>query len=126
MREGDDVTDTPANHSQNTCANCKFVGTYKRPRIMDATGFDDQLMFEGPGDGADGTGDETVYMCKAPTSVNGLMSPHPNTERIEPITCEVWRPQSAANTEAQARLAEIDRKIAEREARMTKKESNDE
>jgi hypothetical protein len=42
---------------KNTCHDCRFVSWQKRPKIMDATGFDDQLMFDDV--------DEIVYTCKA-------------------------------------------------------------
>jgi len=93
--------------AEQTCATCRHVGTYKRPKITDATGFDDQLMFE--------DADETVYMCKASEGA------YANTERIEPIVgCATW---SAPVKVGADRLAELDRMIAEREARPEKKEA---
>ncbi len=45
--------------SADSCATCRYVGTHKRPRIMEETGFGDQLMFD------DADKDETVYTCRA-------------------------------------------------------------
>jgi iron uptake system EfeUOB component EfeO/EfeM len=83
---------------------------------MDSTGFDDQLMFEGPGDGADGKGDgdEVVYMCKAPTKASTFSG----TERLVPITCAAWARVEPISDE---KFAEMDRMIAAREARMKDK-----
>jgi len=91
--------------SETSCANCKLAGTHKRPKIMGETGFDDQLMFDDV--------DETVYMCKA------TEGEHAGREiGIEPITCALWTKTSPQSD----RLAELDRRIAEREARVLNKE----
>jgi hypothetical protein len=57
---------------RDTCVDCKFVGTYRRPRIQEDTGFDDQMQFYAKGDeglAEDDDGDETVYLCKRPTDL---------------------------------------------------------
>ncbi len=125
---------------ENTCATCRYAATHKRPKIANATGFGDQLMFEDT--------DETVYTCKAPyapgqvtggllmalradgtASVPGGMhvavlgelgcSEHAGKEiGLVPITCSAWSVAKAKS----ARLEELDRKIAARDARNKGKE----
>lgn len=57
MTEKTDVVAAPATDLKNTCHDCRYVSTTKRPKIMEATGFGDQLMFDDV--------DEIVYHCKA-------------------------------------------------------------
>ena len=142
------MTDT----TTKDCTTCRYVGTYKRPRIMDSTGIDDQLMFDDV--------DETVYMCKAfhvlatlgkagptrdiserdddgnhtgdgmrfevtfETNVVGsrALCSHAGTERLVPITCDAWSAVPPKDTE---RLAELDRMIAARDARNAARTSAD-
>ena len=86
--------------TQDTCATCRHGSSYKRPKILEETGFDDQLMFDDK--------DETVYVCRAPDG------PHANAEQLVPITCSSWAPPTAGRS----RLEELDRMIAARENRM--------
>jgi hypothetical protein len=70
--------------------------------VIDATGFDDQIMFE------DADKDETVYFCRAPEGQ------HAGKEiGTTPITCASWEGANRKNS----RLEELDKKIAEYEAR---------
>lgn len=88
--------------STKTCVECRHHSTFKRPRVIDATGFDDQLMFE------DADKDETVYFCRA------HVGPHADKEvGTVPITCSSWEGEK----DRSARLEELDRRIAEFEAR---------
>jgi len=112
-----------------TCADCRYAGTFKRPRIAEATGFDDQLMFE------DADQDETVYMCRAEKprrSEDGLSSttvlygescepaPHAGKEiGLVPVTCVAW---AAVVPTPRNRLDELDAMIAARNARVKEKE----
>jgi hypothetical protein len=128
--------------TEKTCKDCRHVGTHTRPRIMEETGFGDQLMFE------DADKDETVYSCKAPYTpgqvTGGLMmapradgtasvpggmhvavlgedgcSEHAGLEiGLVPITCVAW-----AAPKQSSRLDELDRMIAEREARVAAREA---
>lgn len=101
-----------------TCATCRYVSMHKRPKVMSETGFDDQLMF------ADADADETVYTCRAFFLVTKDEAMHlqpgdpmPRCEHagkeigLVPITC------SAYAEPVRKDLSELDRRIAERDAR---------
>jgi hypothetical protein len=129
IEEGATESARPMPVVARTCADCKYVKTHKRPKIMSETGFGDQLMFDDV--------DETVYACNAPYApgqmTGGLMlegvpggmhlavlgepgcSEHAGKEiGPEPITCKAWAAGAKAGA---ARLAELDAMIAAREAR---------
>lgn len=94
----------PIPTAAKTCAECRHHATYKRPRVADATGFDDQIEFHDD--------DETVYLCKAPLDSGGE---HAGKEvGLVPITCAAW----AAVRKDNERLAELDAKLAAYETRM--------
>lgn len=133
---------------KHTCADCRHVATDKRPRIIDATGFDDQMMFDDE--------DEVVYSCRAfavtaaftgigpvrdegvdgdvlhlaatvKTQVTGaraLCSHAGKTIGTVPILCEAWEGWSVQSTAGAERLAELDRLIAVREARVRDREKS--
>ncbi len=110
---------TPIPILAKTCADCRFVKTDRRPKIMDATGFGDQLMFE--------DGDETVYSCEAFVKDTGqrICEHAGKVIGTTPITCEAWaKPQRRSGDVdgGDARLAELDRLIAAREARTAGKD----
>lgn len=88
-----------------TCAECRHHSAFKRQRIIDATGFDDQLMFE------DEDKDETVYICKAPGGK------HFDKEiGTVPITCDSFEVgvKSALEKEQMEALDRLERAYAER------------
>lgn len=92
-----------------TCAECRYVATDKQPKPIEATGFGDQMMFADE--------DETVYTCRAPAE-------NPNAGRFfgaTPVTCDGW----AAPDRGASRLAELDRLIAQREARVERGHDDD-
>ena len=84
-----------------TCATCRHAATDKRPRVVGATGFGDQIEF--------GDDDEVTYACVAPGGER-----EGEFFGNAPVTCESWEPP---RKEKSARLEELDRMIAEREAR---------
>ncbi len=93
-----------------TCADCRYASTHRRPRIMEATGFGDLLQF------ADA--DETVYTCRALG-----VSEHGGKEiGLVPIVCSTWATTPKAGL---ARMSELDRKIAEFEKRVAKASHQD-
>lgn len=106
---------------ENTCANCRFAFTHKRPKIIGATGFDDQLIFEDV--------DETVYSCRAVaweslSEVAAPLSEHTGKEiGLTPISCPAWTGQGPLPPRSVDRLAELDRMIAARDARVAAKEA---
>lgn len=97
-----------------TCATCRFSGTYKRPKIMQETWFGDQLMFE------DEANDEVVYMCKATPGSTTYAGSEVGTA---PVSCPAWSTVPKNDESNVARLNELDRLIAARDARVAKKES---
>jgi len=86
---------------------CKFVTTYKRPKVVAETGFGDQMEF------ADAKDDETVFTCNAFAHGQTLCA-HAGKERLIPITCEAW---SKIEPVRASRLAELDAMIAARDER---------
>lgn len=100
------------------CSTCRYASTDKRKKIMSETGFDDQLMFE------DADKDETVYTCRAFGPPEGVfvdrLCEHAGKEiGLVPITCSAYAAPVRAN---QQRLSDLDRRIAEREARAAQRE----
>ena len=90
-----------------TCAECRHVSTDKQKKVLEATGFGDQIMF------ADESEDEVVYSCRAPEG-----SPHAGTTfGTTPLTCGAWSAASGGVVSGGDRLTELDRLIAQREAR---------
>ena len=90
-----------------TCKDCRFNATEKQKKALEATGFDDQIMFDDE--------DVVVYMCMAPSG------PHRGkTIGLAPISCEAFS-EPEAQTE---RLSELDRMIAAREARKQREGDN--
>jgi hypothetical protein len=92
------------------CRDCKHHSASQRPRVVDQTGFDDQIEFSDE--------DETVYVCQASEG------PYANGKEVGtiPVSCSSW----AARTNAGAdRLAELDRMIAAQEERLRKKRGNE-
>lgn len=83
-----------------TCANCRLVGTNRRPRAVDATGFGDQIEF--------GDDDETVYTCRAPVGVSEFSG---REIGVTPITCSGW---SEARTSDKAKFDEMEARFAAR------------
>lgn len=129
------VLPTVYDDSAKTCASCRHASTEKQKTPIGETGFDDQIMFE------DADKDQTVYTCRAPNESSfedekGVLhmsvirygpnldkAPHSGkTIGLVPITCVAWEaPQTGAGVKS-ARLAELDRMIAERDARNKGKE----
>lgn len=88
----------------DNCRNCRFHSIHKRPKILEETGFGDQLMF------ADADEDEEVFSCRAPTG------PHSNSEvGITPVLCSAWQVLRILTDEQRA---EMDRQMARFEERM--------
>ncbi len=105
---------------ENSCANCKYAGTYRRKQVMENTGFGDGLMFKDADvvEKIDADGNpyklelenEVVYICR------GAPCTHAGTEiGPVPILCEAWTEAKKMDAE---KLAELDRMIAAREARV--------
>lgn len=92
----------------NSCATCRYVSKSTRPKIMDATGFDDQLMFEDV--------DETVYACRAEA---GLWAG--KEVGTEPVSaCPVWEAPTKEDEHkerADAMLAKFEARLAARSAK---------
>lgn len=88
------------------CANCKHHATMKRPKVVDGTGFDDQIEFSDE--------DETVYVCRA------IAGPYAGGQEVGtlPISCTSW---TAAVHAGADRLAELDRMIAAQNDRFRKR-----
>lgn len=82
------------------CTTCRHHSKTTRPKVVDATGFDDQIEFADE--------NETLYSCRAP------QGPFAGREvGTVAVSCPSFeQPQSGA-----ARLAELDRMIAERNKR---------
>jgi len=102
------------------CADCRHVSIYKRPRIMEETGFDDQLMF------SDASDDEPVFICKSPTGPFAGSEIGPIAKRrpsdsldFSEGTCRAWTAPAMAGAE---RLAELDRLMARFDERNKNKE----
>ena len=91
------------------CRDCKHHSATKRPRVVDQTGFDDQIEFSDE--------DETVYVCHAPEG------PYANGKEVGtlPVSCAAW---ATRTNEGYGRLAELDRMIAAQEERLKKKRGN--
>jgi hypothetical protein len=85
------------------CSSCKHHATTKRPQVVDATGFDDQIEFS--------DADETIFVCRA------VIGPHAGGQEIGtlPITCSSWVPAVKAGAD---RLAELDAMIARANERL--------
>lgn len=90
---------TTTDKAAKDCTTCRYNSTYRRPKITDATGFGDQLMFEDT--------DETVNVCRSSGARSGL-------EHLVPVECADW---AATQSAGQERLREIDEMIARRERR---------
>jgi hypothetical protein len=91
------------------CRDCKHHSTKKQPRVVDPTGFDDQIEF------ADD--DETVYVCRASEG------PYANGKEVGtlPVTCASWTAWTAWTKAGADRLAELDRMIAAQNERLRKR-----
>lgn len=85
------------------CTNCKHHSTIKRPKVVDTTGFDDQIEFADE--------DETIYVCRS------IMGPYASGQEVgaAPVSCEAWAPTVRAGAD---RLAELDAMIAKQIERM--------
>ncbi len=84
------------------CSTCAHASTSKQKKVIEATGFGDQMMFE------DEDKDETVYACAAPAGPyagKGLGT--------TPVSCGSWKEP----VKYSSRLAELDARIAQFEAR---------
>jgi hypothetical protein len=84
------------------CTNCKHHATLKRPKVVDSTGFDDQIEFSDE--------DEVVFVCRA------VMGPYAGGQEVGTlaISCTSWVAVAKAGAE---RLAELDRMIEAQNAR---------
>ncbi len=98
------------------CSTCRFAATDKRKKIIDATGFDDQMMFEDH--------DEIVYSCKAfGDDRSESLSPHAGKViGIAPISCDGW---ARAQQIAPEKAAELDSMVLAYEARMKEREAKE-
>lgn len=86
---------------EQNCKSCKHHSTYKRPKVIDATGFGDQMMFDDK--------DEVVYVCKAP---NG---PRASTEvGLDPVHCPSWAETRKLSDEDRAQMDRWMARFAER------------
>lgn len=98
-----------ASTASGDCSNCRYVATNTRPKIMEETGFDDQLMFDDI--------DEAIYTCRAFADQIALCEHAGKEIGLVPITCSTW-----AVPAQKSKNAEADRLIAMFEERMKKKE----
>lgn len=91
--------------TEKTCSNCKHHSIYKRPKILEATGFGDQMMFD--------DSDEAVIICRAPAG------PRASQEiGLTPISCTAHEPAAAALSEEKRKeLDEWEKRFAERAAK---------
>lgn len=96
----------------DSCANCRHVSKRLRPKVLEATGFDDQLMFDDE--------DETVFSCRAARGLYAGREVGPVP--VDSSDCGAWEIGQSAKSD---RLAELDRKIAEQMARFNARDGSE-
>lgn len=92
--------------TKRDCKDCKHHSTLRRPKVVDGTGFDDQIEFSDD--------DETVYVCRAESG------PYAGGKEVGtiPVSCSSWTAWTKAGAD---RLAELDRMIAAQNDRLRKR-----